>query len=148
MPSAAHQPSAEFGRRPPCRPDGARVGDRGSTGGWAVEQGDRARAWDQLPHGRGPPRSDYGQDPGSPLFGAGALGSWCGSPAWDGPRRLICGLAGQANLSSDAARNFQVYPSVSPKILRIVLAERSIYLAVRCCQKGNGAFVAQGWRGG
>src|SRR3954465_12358989 len=87
MPSAAAQPSAEFGRRPPCRPDGARVGDRGSTGGWAVEQGDRARAWDQLPHGRGPPRSDYGQDPGSPLFGAGALGSWCGSPAWDGPRR-------------------------------------------------------------
>ena len=25
MPSAAHQPSAEFGRRPPCRPDGARA---------------------------------------------------------------------------------------------------------------------------
>src|SRR3954454_9797184 len=78
-----------------------------------VEQGDRARAWDQLPHGRGPPRSDYGQDPGSPLFGAGALGSWCGSPAWDGPRRLICGLEGQANLSSDAARSFQVCPIVT-----------------------------------
>src|SRR4051812_24784111 len=128
MPSAAHQPSAEFAPRPPCHPDVSGAGGRGPAGRWALEQSDRARVWDQLPHGRGPPRSDYGQDPGSPLFGAGALGSWCGSSVWDGPRRLVCGLEGQATLDNRwwQGRHGRP-PPIHPARLPFMRVRRTVY---------------------